>query len=317
MRRLSPLVFAICCACSAPSKPSVAASPGAAVAAPVSLYDALVAEAGDAVAFVAASDEGAVVAATPDRVLRTLVPGADGAHYQWDLDLIWARRGDDLVVLDLRQPDPEPVAIASGVPDAPVFIDGKMATFIDGGGAPEYLTLEWSARPALGLELSFGEIINDETAAAIEKAELVGRDWLVAQAGRAPRTDSPGPAETSKGAGPVGSCDDDDLCGLAVEFGASGWQLYISAHQCGDYCHSSCLLFEPGAARVALPRAVPTWSSMPTEEGGASCGPYYFDPSGAVYAHGDEVCRVGEGCVRVGGVVLGLLRPGAVISVGR
>lgn len=304
----------MCCACSSGTKPSPVASP--VPAATPSLYQALVAEAGDAVAFVAASEEGGVVAATTDHVLRTLVPGADSAHYEWDLDLIWARRGDELVVLDLREPDPEPVAIASGVPDAPIFIDGKMATFIDGGGAPEYLTLEWSARPALGLELSFGEIINDDTAAAIEKAELVGRDWLVAQARRTPRTDSQRPAEARKGGGPVGACDDDDLCGLAVEFGASGWQLYIAEHQCGDYCHSSCLLFEPATASVALPRAKPKWSPKPTEAGGASCGPYYFDPSGAAYAHGDEVCRIGEGCVRVGGVVLGLLRPGEIVSVG-
>jgi hypothetical protein len=316
MRLLVIVLLAGLAACSASPqtqpKPTPVSSPEQ-PAETASLYERLLEQADGAPVFVVASDSG-IVARTEDRVLHTLTKETGDAEYSFELDLVWLVSEGVLSVIDLRDSDPKPIALVRDVADTPVAIVGKLDTWIGGSGVPEYLQLDWSREQKLSLELAFGEIMNPDVATAILRAKLVGGAWLTQNLDRELRKDEPTVPDTKRSKGPVSACDDQEQCAKSVDFGASGWELYVARYQCGDYCYWDCLLFDPKSGKLAEPAPIPDWKDKPEEMAG-SCGPYYFDNSGTSDAISDKVCRIGHGCNEQEGIVLGPLRPGTVINL--
>jgi hypothetical protein len=299
-------------ATSAPAGPATAPSQPAAAAA-TGLVDRLVADAAGAPLFLVAADDALVIRSDREVVHRIPLADLRDAAYHAELELVFAVAGDALTVVDLRERDPRPRPLVRGVPDAPVQIAGKTLVDIGGGGAPELLVLTWSAEPATSLELTLGEVINADTAEAIEQAAVVGADWLVAQLARQPATVALRREAARTSRGPTGTCEDEELCGKAVEFGASGWELYVVEHSCGDYCYTSCALFDPATGKVAEPGPAPSWADD-VGDVAASCGPYYFDSGGTVFAASARICRTGGSCQPVAGPVIGMIGAGRLVA---
>ena len=181
--------------------------------------------------------KGSIAVVGPSGTTTVATVAVKEATLSQDFDLVWVFSDGTLSVLDLRKPSSKLIPIVSGVPDVPFDIGGKLNTTVLKGGAPETMTLEWNAKPKLSVNLSFGEITDQETYDAIKSAKLVGKPWLTSEFARKPRKDQRTAASSSQIAG-VTKCDEED-CGEAYDFGNWGWKYLISSVSCGDYCYAS------------------------------------------------------------------------------
>lgn len=296
-----------------------AKGPAAAPPAP-GLAEVLVKEAGGPVLLVAAPD--GLVAQTPEgRVVRRLTTGAvDGAALDAARDLVWLTGDGKLGVVDLRAPEPALVPIATGLPpDVPFRVRReklrKAPAYAVGsaqGREDDWVELVWGARPAVRME-TLGIWEDEGPKPALQ---LVGAAWLKEQRerpARPARGDAPAPAsfdETARVAPPatLASCEEPTLCGRSAPFGARGWRLVLTSHECGDFCYIGCLLWDPAAKRWAVPDERLDWVEGPANTG--SCGPYLFDPAATRWAIGEALCAATGDCRPLGGRAVGWLPPG-------
>lgn len=312
----SLILFACACSSAAPAptapEPAPAAEPAPAPAA--TWIDAVRERAGNAPVMLVAT-ERAIVARTADAVLATAVEGATtGARYDAALELVWFQRDGALWVVDLRQSEPSPVAIVRGLGDTSIVVSGTSSY---GGIVREamYLELAWIETPTLEPEVMIEDFLEEGQLDAARKAEIVGADWLAAHRTRT-RSPAPQPREAARATPPADSCEDAEMCGAAQAFGRTGWNLFVAAYSCGDYCYWSCLLTDPATGKVSRPDLVtaPVWLDLADADDTGSCGPYYFDAAETVYAHADQLCTAGSTCRSQPGPILGFLRPGPTVE---
>jgi hypothetical protein len=217
--------------------------------------------------------------------------------------------GDRTEVVDLRQPKPVPIVIARAVPDVETFVirHGAQETLENPGVCDpgSVLFIEWSNPPR-------AEVLPRELGAA----HLVGTDWLMSQRNRSilrvPRDAS---LELSDKRVPLRPrrawCDETKLCGAALPFGGTGWQLVlVELRDVGGHCPSrKCVLFDPIRGLFAAPPDARRWGSLPRTRPQA-CGPYRFDAAMTRYLAPTKLCTPGARCQPTGGEVLGWLDPG-------
>ena len=292
--------------------------------APPTLYDALTAEAGAEPVLLVSTDSG-IVARTPQRVLRTIVEGSiDQSRYDYAGDMLFIMRAGTLAVVDVREPAPEPIALVGGIPaELPINLrTAKRGLFDNTGQEAQYLAIVWSAEPKLGIEYNIEDLADEELVAAAKQATLVGREWLVANHDRTLRATAVPKARPAEQVGDLEElgCEDEEMCGTAQHFGTTGWQLFVSTYECGDFCHWSCLLLDPATDKVANPDQAgsPAWQALDDDdamEAQGSCGPFQFNREQTMFATGDELCTIGAGCSKMGGRILGFLAPGPTISL--
>jgi hypothetical protein len=159
----------------------------------------------------------------------------------------------------------------------------------------------------------------EEEKQATAPASLVGRAWLRAQAGRAPRPSRPerrdfSSAKPAPKAARAGlTCTTSDQCGTAIPFDGLGRLLVVVEHSMGDCHHYGCRLYEPATQRFATPPAASSWGPRAGVPAGP-CGLYRFDRSGRRFLVGDHVCAVGGACEDLGGEAIGWLVPGADVG---
>lgn len=314
MKRIAWVAIMAACA-GTPAKPEPVQAP----AVTGSMRDALLAQAAGAPVLVVNTPDG-VVARTPERALATLVEGGvTEARYDTEEDLLWIVRGAALEVVDLREPAPKPVAIVHGIPDGIEITVGSEGHSVAGGAvrAPQFLAVNWSADPSLEVEYTIEDLADEEEVAAAKRARLVGRAWLVANRTRAPRASPEARAAAPVRTFPPNGCEDEEECGIARQFGKTGWLLYVARYDCGDYCYWGCLLIDPATQRVAAPgQGTPAWTSADEIEDAGSCGPFLFAADESVYGHIDQLCTPGSACQPMGGRVLGFLEPGPTVRLG-
>lgn len=324
VRLLWVLALSACSSRSAPAgDPPATAEPAApiAVSEPASLSEALAAEADGAPVLLVATEDG-LVARTPERVLRTLAPGfIDEAGYDAATELVFVRREGRFEVVDLREPDPQPLALLRELPDEMPLqvLAGGRTIYDEDPRAPAYLVFRWSSQPSLDVELTIEDLASEEMVAEARLTTVAGTDWIAAHHARAPRgPQAPAPRDADRVAGlDEEECYDEEVCGSAQHFGDTGWVLFVAGYGCGDYCYWSCLLSNPDSGQVAVPtRTEPDgWQEPAAMADHGACGPYYFDRERARFAHGELLCAPGAGCAAMGGKVLGFLSPGPTIAV--
>jgi len=252
---------------------------------------------------------------TADEELAVIYDGgARLQDYDPRLDLLWVATQDTLEVVDLRKPVPKATIIATDVPDVPISIIGTYNGSL-GMGAPEIVELDWSKTPSTKMDLTFGEVLNEDQAAAIKKVKIVGGEWLIAELDRTSRDLTSKTPEKRRVKVPIHYCEDGGDCGQAVAFGASGWDLYVAQYGCGDYCYYQCLLHDPKTKKVAEVTLPPKWVDK-IEQPESECGPYIFSEDGKTYATDDKLCTVGGECKDIGGTVIGTLQPATTINLG-
>jgi hypothetical protein len=294
-----------------------------------SLRDRLLAQGGPSVALLV--QPGGLLAMSPDGSFsESLLQGEiGGAALDARLDLVWALRGDTLVVVDLRAPAAEAVPIASGLPaGCRVSIDSSDGNAVTVGSAYSnlYADLTWSEQPALTAGADIPDLADPAALDAAQTATLVGQAWLLAQRGRPAQASrqtfafqdivgAPLPPETTD------SCPGDSPCGTAVPFGRTGWLLRITDFSCGDWCYSSCQLYDPSTQQyaqveAATTPAAPSWGAFHMEANG-SCGPFYQGPSSTVLLTPDGAfCQLPSGaCSASMGVPLGFLEGGGLVGM--
>jgi hypothetical protein len=281
---------------------------------PLPLREALLARAGEAPVYLAAGDGGLVASAADGAWSRVLVAGDIGAAALDDKqDLVWLVRGGRLEVLDLREPDPAPVPIVERwykktdtyVSAPVVVVTGVSSASTDTSYAGIHPVLSWKDKPRITTgEGAYGGIWEDQDALVkkvIKKAKIVGGPWLQAHKGRAPRAvparpASPRPAPVKLPSALLGECEDEQTCGEAEAFGATGWSLVVVSHTCGDACHTSCVLHDPATKTFASPTSPGRWGKK--AEGG-SCLGYVFDATGTRWVVGDQVCTTTTTCAAI------------------
>jgi hypothetical protein len=233
-----------------------------------------------------------------------------------ELELVWYKVEDRLWVIDTRAlgpGKPEPVLIARGVPlvgGMRVERGGERFTEPDDAGDDEEdLRLHWDAEPWLE---------GGEERKRID--HLDGRAWLARERRRSVRPVPPlqrfaaGGQRVALPAHPA-QCDDPQICGAAVPFGRSGWQLLV-AHEdhAGDFPEYACLFHDARTDAFATPPEARSWGPAGEAPSG-SCGPYAFNADGTVYLAENVVCKVGLACATLrGGIGIGWLEPGVMVG---
>jgi len=273
---------------------------------------------GDAPALITWSETG--ISVTDGKRERSLVEAPiETARYDPARRVIWYHEGKQLRALDLLRPPGKPIVVLDKVPpDTTVYLaDGGV--WLGEQRVPEYLDLRWAAGLKLELALTFDEVMNEALADALRGATIVDRSWLEALAKRELRT-LPKPAKTEHLTGaPLEHCttEDEPACGVGVAWPKSTWKLYVTAFDCGDYCHWSCGLWDSKTGHTADPDTLPTptWDPEQAVYAG-TCGPFYTDASGSAMVVGDQLCR-GKRCSPLpgsGSYALGFLDPGPTIE---
>lgn len=277
---------------------------------------------GQSVVF-AATDAG-LVAATSAGVLEVLVPAATGeirdGRYSAADELLFFVRGDRLLVLDLRRAGGEPRPLVQALPEDAAVVIARQGVPSVRIGAPDanlYVRLSWGEPPSVTAGADIEDLVEEDALAAAARATLApgAAAWLAAEARRT-RAKVPPRAESSKLGGALAEafadCED---CLAAAAFGASGWQVFVAEFDCGDFCHRSCLLYDPGTGQVASPSPTPAWVPVDEMPDAGACV-YEFDAAGTSYAAAGSaaLCTVGKECRDLGGPVLGFLDPGAPVD---
>lgn len=235
---------------------------------------------------------------------QVLVPHADAALYQPELELIWFRDQDRFGVVDLRKPGSPANQLGHGMPDEQrLNIERGMdiATPNDGCDLP-FVALEWSESPALTAYLT------EAPALAIDN-----QAWLAAELERPARA-------RAKKQGFVGTavrlpkkltdCDLPKSCGKSAPFGDSGKELVLVVERAGGDCvERACLLHDPRTRLFATPPKAAQWAAAKDTALG-SCGPYLFDASKHAFLVDRRLCTLEQGCRDLGGEALGWLLPG-------
>jgi hypothetical protein len=285
------------------------------------LADTLPAAAGGAVLIVATP--AGLAALSPDgEVVRQLTAGPiDQAAMDPVRDLVWLAAGGSLGVVDLRAEQPVLVPIARGLPkDAPFRVKrGKLrkerayVLSSSDGREDDWVELAWGPHSSLRL----GTLGLWEDEGPKPDLQLVGAAWLKDQWQRPPRPSAAAHVSfDAKSRAPrpkdLSVCEEESLCGTSAPFGARGWRLLVTTHECGDFCYTGCLLWDPAAKRWAVPDERLDWVENPATTG--SCGRYAFDAAGTRWAIGARVCRADGPCRELNGRALGWLPPGPTVG---
>jgi hypothetical protein len=261
-------------------------------------------------AFLVHADSGEVLVRwRSGSATRVLIAHADLVLYDPALELVWYTDGDRLLVFDLRAPHTPAVAIFNGMAEVSqlTVTRGDHTVFSPEECDSPFAVLEWSADSKLKFVL----------AQPAGTAQLVGQAWLRAQLERQPRKISSRAAFTEariKLPRKVLACDDAELCGTTVPFGARGWQLVLVSQQEGGDCgNRGCILHDPAAKQFAAPLAATTWGSAAQAARGP-CGLYNFDAAQSAFLVGRMLCPDDATCQELGGQALGWLQPGARVG---
>lgn len=254
--------------------------------------------------------------ATRSDYARVLATEARQVLYDPALELVWFSDGERLSVLDVRgvpKTHYPPVVIAKDLPahvEIHVAHAGRHVEPDDACDRAPALTLHWEAEP--WIEGGDGQRVT----------RLEGRDWLVREAGRAPREPSEEhwfhPANPHIPL-PTGStrCEEPSWCGasLTLDRTASGSvMLVLAAQNHGADCwHTRCLLYDSSTKAFATPPDPQRWSRAGDVALG-SCGPYRFDRVGRTFLLEDQVCVLDAGCRPLGGTAVGWLTPGPTVG---
>jgi hypothetical protein len=300
------------------------ASAGADQAPPRSMRDALAADAKGRPVYLAATPNGVVAAAADGAWSKTLLAKpVDSAAWDPRQDLLWLLREHRLEVLDLREEAPSPVPILANVPDnyAPQFaVQGVSSAGTYNGYSFFYTILIWQSSGEAKLELGQGlwsDLDMDqlpEKQKELGRVKIVGAKWLKAQRARAPHA-VPSPTKPARLPDVVlpkgmGKCEVQDICGHAESFGATGLVLVVAKHECGDACHTGCVLYDPAKKLFASPDNPGVWAPTMAVESG-SCADYQFSGdhylSNDIYYHrGSLVCTL-KACTTLESTAIGWL----------
>jgi hypothetical protein len=241
--------------------------------------------------------------------MHVLVPHADGALYQPELELIWFRDGERFGVIDLRKPVEGPVMLARGMPSEDRFRIERGSERVrtsDGCDLP-YVSLTWSEAPVLEAFLS-----------EAPELRIEGGAWLAAELARPAR--AVGQDHALSGAKlklpkKAAQCERPVACGASGAFGDGGKLLVLVREELGGDCiDRACLLYDPGTERFATPPKAEAWGAAQATAPG-SCGPYLFDRTQRWFLVDHRLCSLEQGCRDVGGESLGWLVPGDSVGV--
>jgi hypothetical protein len=235
---------------------------------------------------------------------RVLVPHADAALYQSELELIWFRDGERFGVVDLRKPDFPVFSLGHGMPDENrlnIERGSVMASTADACDLP-FVALEWTESPELKA------YITDAPGLGIDNQAWFAAELTRPTRGRAKRQSFSGARVRLPKK--VLSCDLPDACGKTAPFGVSGKQLMLVIERTGGDClERGCLLYDPSTSLFATPPKATTWAGAKQTAPG-SCGPYLFDASKSAFLVDHRLCTFEQGCRDLGGHALGWLVPG-------
>jgi hypothetical protein len=103
--------------------------------------------------------------------------------------------------------------------------------------------------------------------------------------------------------------DDEKACGLASDFGDTGYWHVMTSHDCGDGCFTSYHLYDPRTQRFAPLSAPLKWKKNLADlaDDGESQTTLFFDGSGKFYGMEDKLCSIETGCRRLAGKIGGFL----------
>jgi hypothetical protein len=240
---------------------------------------------------------------------RVLAAHADDALYHAALELVWFKDDDQLSVIDLRAPGAPAVVIARGMaccgghlsiihPDAPVSTD-------DDCDVPS-VWLHWNEKPTI-------EAIDSDG----PELRIVNGAWLRSQLGRPVRS----VGERRDFGDPrihlphdLLDCEDEELCGTTVPFGARGLQVVTVLQKMGGDCwQRACLLRDPRTKLFATPPNADRWGPASKTKIG-SCGRFMFDRTQTTFLLQNQLCVPEHPCEELGGWALGWLVPGDTVG---
>jgi hypothetical protein len=311
-----------------PAKTAIDAAPPAptafAATKGASVRDELLAEAAGKPVALHLDDAGRLASTAADgAITHVLAPGpfVDAIHDD-PRDLIWVRTDRGLAVVDLRARTAEPLLIVAFVDAKNEHLHGEMDR------APD-----WSPTSAFSASFSYcgeGDTIsgggglglswepggwNGGDGAAAQGVRLDGAEWLRANVKREQRraSDKVYPFGESRkkvkipaSAGDCGEHAGDEEygeCGANVPFGRTGAYL-VATHVDQSQCPAAqCRLWTPSQKKWS-----PVLGLDPDAEGARTCGPFFFDVSGAVVLHREgRLCTADGACRTIGRRALGWL----------
>jgi hypothetical protein len=240
-----------------------------------------------------------------------------------------------LQVLDLREPDPKPIAIIAGIPDDQgyeIYTDDGEVNMAGNG----LMQLRWVASddgsedPTLDVDryMTFTGVEDwDHPPARIarivkqaEKAKFTpaGPVWLKKEAKRSNRDSASGrliPYNLAEDRLelPEEQCQGLPACGQATKFGKTGQSILVTGQKCdGNGCKLSCVLYDAKGARFANLAAPTEWTKKkPTAKMSTRCA-VDFSTDGDVWITGGAVCTT-AGC-KSGDPALGWLDRGDLLD---
>lgn len=229
----------------------------------------------------------------------------DGAAYDAKQDLIWFVSKRQLFVVDLRDAKPAPIAIAKNLPEglASFGVGGLSTADWQTDYAGVYPQFSIDKKVKASAEVGAYADVDPEADAshkkAIKKIKIVGAKWVTAQKDRKPHDVPADRGEAPKVTLPagVGECSEEDLCGQATWLGDTAYQAVLIKHDCGDACHTECVLYDPKAKKFAPGLADGTWGAVKSDMDGMSCIGLAVEPGGGHYFsnEGNKVCTLGAG----------------------
>jgi len=251
--------------------------------------------------------------ATGSGFARRLASNAQHVLYDSMLELVWFSDGEQLWVIDLRNPAlgaAPPILIAAKLPphvELQVDREGHpLALPIDACDLAPILVLHWAPDP--WIEADQGQ----------RSTDLPGKAWLQSERARVARSAGEErwlhPSEPHVALSPSRAhCEDAEWCGASQAF-AAGWDLVLADQDEGADCwHFGCLLFDSHAGAFGTPPLPSRWGPAEGMPSGP-CGPYRFDAAGSAFLVDDLLCTVGGSCKALGGTGLGWLTPGVTLG---